>query len=415
MRALLRNAAVPLLWLLLSLLLAVGATAGEVEHVPFSMRVDEPEDGLQREGPTALLPVSGWAGESSIVQEGVFDIVVIIDTSWSARRGSGADVNGDGHAGGHGFALRRSFFSWLINPFASSDPDDTILRAEVAAVRRLREGMSSERNRIGIVMMRTWAGIGTRLDEPPARMDRTLHNLERARPEGRTNMAEAIRLSNQVMLEAPDDGLERERIIILLSDGQPTVPPNNENATDEAILAARESADQGIKIYAIALGLNSPGEQRAFHESARVTGGKFLPLDEPGDVIRALAEIRLTGLEDVTIENATTGKPARLKRMFPNGSFDGMVKLVEGENRLVIRATSVDGEELSEERVVTWHLKWPHNPRDRWFARKQVEEIQQKLRDVKVETDLQDEMRRMRERLDRELQVEVDPNAPPED
>ena len=398
----------------LSLLLAAGATAGEIEHVPFSMRVDTPEDGLQREGPTALLPVSGWAGASSVIQEGLFDIVVIIDTSWSARRGSGADVNGDGHAGGHGFALRRGFFSWLINPFASSDPADTILRAEVAAVRRLREGMSSERNRIGIVMMRTWAGIGTRFDDPPARMQRTLDNLDRAKPDGRTNMAEAIRLSNQLMREAPDDGLERERIIILLSDGQPTVPPNNENATDQAILAARESAEDGIKIYAIALGLDDPDERRAFHETARITGGKFLPLDEPGDVIRALAEIRLTGLENVSIENTTTGRPAKLQRVFPDGTFDGMVKLVEGENRLRIRATSVDGEELSEERVVTWHLKWPHNARDRWFAKKQVVEIQQKLRDVQVETELQDEMRKLRERLERELEVEIDPNASPE-
>jgi hypothetical protein len=389
---------------LLGLLLASPGLAGEIER--FSMRVDAPENGARRVGPTALIEVAGWAGAYSIEREGLLDIAVIIDTSWSARHGSGADVNGDGHAGGHGFGFRRSFFGWLFGFGANSDPDDTILRAEVAAVRGLRESLGDDRNRIGIVMMRGFGGIGARLDAPPERMERTLDNLERARPEGRTNFMEAIRLANRILLEAPDDGVARSRVIILLSDGQPTVPPGDEFATDQAIVAAQESADLGIRIFAIGLGVQD--DSRAFREAARLTGGRFLALEEPGDVIRALSEIKLTGLDDVTIENTTTGKPASMTRVFPNGSFDAFVKLQHGTNLLRIRATSVDGDEIVEERIVIYRLKWPHDRRARWKAKKQVEEIQERLRDRQTEADLMDEMRETRERLARELEIDID-------
>jgi len=394
---------------LFSLLLATSGAAGEIEGVAFSMRIDTPENGSRREGPTALIEVAGWAGAYSVEQSGLLDIAVIIDTSWSARRGSGADVNEDGHAGGHGFGSRRSLFGWIFGFGANSDPGDTILRAEVAAVRGLRQSLGDGRSRIGIVMMRGFAGIGSRIGDPDGRMKRTLDNLERAKPEGRTNMFEAIRLANQILVEAPGDGLERSRVIIMLSDGHPTVPPGDAYATDQAIVAARESADLGIRIFAIGLGLGSgESKSRAFAEVARVTGGSFLALDRPGDVIRALAEIKLTGLEQVTIENATTGKPAAMQRVFPNGSFDGFIKLKQGTNRLRIRATSVDGDEVTEERVVIYKLVWPHDRRARWKAKKQVEEVQQKLRNRQAEAGLVDEMRETRERLARELEVGVE-------
>ncbi len=401
------------LLLLSSMLLIMGgaiptARAGEIDRVPLAIRVETPEDGLHREGTTSLIEVRGWAGAYSIEQTGLLDIAVIVDTSWSARRGSGADVNGDGHAGGHGFGYRRSFFGWLTGLGASSDPDDSILRAEIAAVRGLDESLEDERNRIAIVMMRGFAGIGTRIGDPPERMERTLGSLERARPEGRTNFMEAIRLANQVLVEAPDDGIERSRVIILLSDGYPTVPPGDEYATDQAIVAAHESAALDIRIFAVGLGLGSGDESRAFRESARVTGGRFLALDKPGDVIRALAEIKLTGLDEVTIENLTTGKPASMQRLFPDGTFDGFVKLKQGKNRLRIEATSVEGDRVSEERVVIFKHKWPHDRRARWKAKRQVEEMQSKLLDRQAEEALIEEMRKTRERLARELDVTVE-------
>ncbi len=125
-------------------------------------------------------------------------------------------------------------------------------------------------------------------------------------------------------------------------------------------------------------------------------------------MIRALAEIKLTGLDRVTIENTTTGKPAAMQRVFPNGSFDAFVKLKPGTNRLRIRATSVEGDEVIEERVVIYKLVWPHDRRARWKAKKQLEEVQKKLRDRQAEAELVDEMRETRERLARELEVDVE-------
>jgi hypothetical protein len=395
-----------------ALLLLAGPALGDelqlLDRSEFSMRIDEPENGSKLLGPTSLIEVAGWAGAYSVERSGLLDIAVIIDTSWSARHGSGADVNGDGHAGGVGFRFRRSFAGWLFGlGLRNSDPDDSILRAEVAAVRGLRESLADPRNRVGIVMMRDFGGIGTRLDDPPERLERTLSNLERAKPEGRTNFMDAIRIANTILMEAPDDGLTRSKIIILLSDGQPTVPPGNEYATDQAIVAAQESAELGIRIYTIGLGLGD--DSRAFYEAARITGGKFLALEKPGDVILALSEIRFTGLEDVTIENTTTGKPARMMRVFQNGTFDGFIKLKQGSNRIRIHATSVEGKELVEERVVIWKLKWPHDRNARWKAKRDIEVVQEKLRDRQAESELVDEMNEMRERLARELEVDVEP------
>ncbi len=50
---------------LLGLLVCLGAgasAAGEIERVPLEIRIDTPEDGMRREGPTALIEVAGWAG-----------------------------------------------------------------------------------------------------------------------------------------------------------------------------------------------------------------------------------------------------------------------------------------------------------------------------------------------------------------
>ena len=97
-----------------------------------------------------------------------------------------------------------------------------------------------------------------------------------------------------------------------------------------------------------------------------------------------------------------------MQRVFPNGSFDAFVKLKPGTNRLRIRATSVEGDEVIEERVVIYKLVWPHDRRARWKAKKQLEEVQRKLRDRQAEAELVDEMRETRERLARELEVDVE-------
>jgi hypothetical protein len=48
----------------------------------------------------------------------------------------------------------------------------------------------------------------------------------------------------------------------------------------------------------------------------------------------------------VSLRNATTGGQAEAVRAFPDGSFDGYVRLAPGQNRIEVVARMEDGREL---------------------------------------------------------------------
>ena len=80
---------------------------------------------------------------------------------------------------------------------------------------------------------------------------------------------------------------------------------------------------------------------------AERTGGKFVPLENPADVVTEFANIRFTGLQDVEIQSAPSGQPGRAVRVFPNGSFDGYVPLAEGKNQITITGVMESGRKVS--------------------------------------------------------------------
>jgi hypothetical protein len=68
--------------------------------------------------------------------------------------------------------------------------------------------------------------------------------------------------------------------------------------------------------------------------------------------VTALRELALVDVARLTITNATTGVAARAVRLFPDGSFDGLVTLAEGENLLRVEAFASDGSGVRAERTV---------------------------------------------------------------
>jgi hypothetical protein len=138
-------------------------------------------------------------------------------------------------------------------------------------------------------------------------------------------------------------GGPRERSILLLSDGVPTLPPHDDRPAQFAIEAAQDAAIAGVRIFTFALGSDAESGLDLYRAIAATTGGRFERLARPVDAIARLRRVDLANLASVEIANETSGQPARAVRTFPDGSFDAFVRLVPGPNRLRVTAVAGDG------------------------------------------------------------------------
>lgn len=77
--------------------------------------------------------------------------------------------------------------------------------------------------------------------------------------------------------------------------------------------------------------------------------GGHVRLDQPGEIVHELSLVNLTEVTDVAITNLTLGEQARATRVFPDGSFDGLVRLQSGENRIRVTTRGDAGGEAVEE------------------------------------------------------------------
>lgn len=85
---------------------------------------------------------------------------------------------------------------------------------------------------------------------------------------------------------------------------------------------------------------------------AEWTDGEARHVEHPEQLVSMLRELNLGDVERVTIRNLSTDTAARALRLFPDGSFDGLVTLQLGANRLRIEAFGRDGGRTRVEREV---------------------------------------------------------------
>jgi Mg-chelatase subunit ChlD len=381
------------------MLLAGPALAEETERI--WLEVARPYNGWVELGLNSLLEVRGAAGR---FERNVLDVMIIVDISRSTKHGSGVDVNGDGHVGGVGWGSRRDLGSYLRHPQTSSDPGDSILQAEVEAVRRLLENIDLSETRVGIVSLRETAqlcsSLGNDQDEHLNALDALLHGAS----DGRTYMAEAIRVATRELVESAIAHPGRDRGIILLSDGKPTVPSPDERAAREAVEAARAAGDAGVRIYSVGLGV-AQKESYALREIAAVSNGLFTTLAEPGEIIEALPRFDLLGLADISVTNTTTRREARAIKVWADGSFDGFVSLRPGKNRIEIKARAPDGSEVSFIRWVYFKEREPRTARERDLETRKLERLRNVLRERSLEVEIAREVETARSTV-RSLEVE---------
>lgn len=368
-----------------------------------------PEDGARVAGPVGWVEVRGWAGVGNPVQH---DVAIVVDVSGSTAIASGTDVDGDGKLG----RKRRHIEAWrTFNPrHYSSDPGDTVLAAELLATRRLVELLDPDRTRIGLVAFSGGARILAPLGSEPARIDGVLTDLEEAFGSGATNLAAAIGRAAEVLLAGDASGAERQKHLLILSDGWPTAPGSAVLAAQSALEAAQEAADAGIRIHTFALGLGDIGEDDVYAKVAALTGGHYRRLDEPGAIVNELPRVDLAEVAAVEIENATSGTEGRAVRVRPDGSFDGFLLLAPGENRVRVTARGDAGGVRTDERRVRFEARAPRDAEESAAFQRRMAELRATLERRRIETELVAEIEAAR-RQTRELEVEGEASPAPED
>jgi hypothetical protein len=390
--------------LLMAVILSALPVRGGDEKIWLEVRTPEPNTVVT--GPIALLEVEGWAGASS---EERHELIVAIDVSKSTGLPSGVDVNTNGRIG----RTLRSIRDPLRPPNPRrrcSDLGDTVLAAEIAGARYLIDHLDPKRTRVGIVTFsggaRVIAPLESSREEIGAALDEIAANTI---PSGTTNIAAALRTATRAVLDGePIPGAEPHRSLILLSDGTPEgYKPIEENVA-EIVEAALETAEMGVRIHAFAIGVEIMEGTDVYGSISAQSGGHFVAIQKPADIGMRLARLNLTRRTEVVLANDTTGEPGRATRLFPDGSFDGLVGLEPGENRISIAARTPGGIPQVAERIVVFEKRVPRDAAELEAAREKLARLRRRT----METELTLEIERSRDaEQDKELDLLVDPGS----
>jgi hypothetical protein len=364
-------------------------------------------------GASVSLPLVEVRGRATPGGAAANDLVIALDVSDSVLLPSGWDVDGDGPDG-------RSAPFWaelyardpvLAARTREGDLDDSVLMAEIAAARALLDRLDLSRDRVALVAFSDTASVLAPLGSSRAALDAALDALPRELVRwGRgTNFGDAIAVAQQALgdevaaLARGEDAARagRRRAILFLSDGEPTMPAGRDMPRQHALWSAGAAAAAGIHIHAFALGEEAKPGLDVFAELAARSGGRFERLEQAGDAIARLPETDLAGLAALRVVNASTGRPARALRTFPDGRFDAFVELGPGANRLRVEAEASDGARAAAEREVVRDAARP----DSAASAELLAELRRRTREV----ELRAEMERTRRVLSKELELQVEP------
>ncbi len=295
-----------------------------------------------------------------------FDVLIAIDVSRSTQFPSGIDINENGEIG---FNPHEELIEPGTYPddVVCSDPGDTILAAEIKAAHLLLESVSPPRTRIGIITFSGEVDMETGERKSSSQQDAvvriplsddfdevgaTLDEIFEEGPHGATNFSAAIQLAVRELVGLSGARSQPRRnakkVMQFLTDGVPTFPFGRGDRadaedTEAAINAARLARRAGLTINSFALGRHALSTPVATMEIARLTGGAYTPVRNPGEILAFLQGISYANIDDVVITNTTTQEISYDVSLLPDGSFSGFVPVQEGRNQLEVTALGSDG------------------------------------------------------------------------
>ncbi len=349
-----------LLWLL-----CLAGTTQAAEPSRLLLTIDSPEADAVIGDPGGMAFLSGRA-MALFGDFQPFDIMFVIDASESTDAPSGADIDGDGEIGhrrGEGFLGIFGRIPLLPN----TDRGDSVLAAEVAAVRILLNQLDPRTTRVGVVVfsgdrdsLTPDAFTQVPLTTDHQKVHRGLDEILDIGPNGMTNMVSAVDLATVELLGLRSAYSERRsgarRIMLFLTDGRPTLPMLNSTIQNArmAIAKAVRAAKLGIRIDTYAIGKDALKEPIVVVEMARVTsGGVFTPIRHPKDLRAIFEEVSFAEIEKLEIRNRSTNTQAEHQIQNPDGTFSALVPVRVGTNTLEVFARSTDGTETRRRVNVT--------------------------------------------------------------
>lgn len=111
----------------------------------------------------------------------------------------------------------------------------------------------------------------------------------------------------------------------------------------------KRASSYGIRIHAFAVGQEALRGPFTVATMATETGGTFVPIRDPATLPEKLPLLPLSGLEAVRVRNLTTNEDALSTQLRPDGSFDALVRLEPGSNRIEVSASATDGSRARRE------------------------------------------------------------------
>ncbi len=154
---------------------------------------------------------------------------------------------------------------------------------------------------------------------------------------GKTDLAGGIRAALEGFAAARPGST---RVMLLFTDGR-----SEEEDARTAMAAAR---DQGVLVSTLLLGSDEKGAA-ILQEIAEGTGGSFVAVTDPASLPDAFLSLR-TGVQRVAL--SVNESPPALARLTAEG-FAAKVPVELGENRIVARASSIDGRQTEASTTVT--------------------------------------------------------------
>lgn len=410
---------------------ALAATPVAPPGEPVRVLLDSPRAGQSVENRVHLAPVAGSASSSG-ERAAQYDVMIVLDVSFSTRCASGIDVNADGRLGLNP-QLELLAPGTYPEDACSTDPGDSVLAAEVAGARRLVETLDPKRVRVGLIAFSGDVNkeTGERLDPNQAdawlqvpltaeyaEVTRALDAVTARGPHGATNFSAGLRLGITELAGMSGARSEPRKgargVILFLTDGTPTFPIGRAEDSDAgdveaAINAARLAHQAGITVNTYAVGPDALTNPVAATEMARVTLGSFTPVKNAGDIVAVLQGVSFANIEDVVVTNLTTGDFSTDVRLEPDGSFSGFVPVREGKNRVRVTALATDGQRGSVEVELDFRMA---GLSDRELA-KELERIRERNKQLQllVERKRIEEFR-AREKQRKELEIEAEVRPP---
>ncbi len=239
------------------------------------------------------------------------DIVVAIDTSRSAAAASMIDVDGDGLIGVN-TEFEQTPVPLRPTTESSSDADDTILAAELASVAQMLDAVRDHDIRVALVafagnmdpVLRVQSGppagnawIVRPLGLDPIALADGLHSIYAAGPEGATDFSAAINQSRAILCsaDANQPPLDRQRRLLLVTDGVPSLPHGRGDVIDagdnaDAIDAARKAASCGIRIDIVIFGPMAIANPKITRDVAGTARGRTFSVLGPRTLRSALLQ-----------------------------------------------------------------------------------------------------------------------------